>query len=77
MISGLIALIFDLSDTVIDVRISNFLVSLFNLIQGKELAGQERAIGAYAFASGSMTPDNQQRLSSFNRKPRSLIRGVL
>lgn len=62
MISGLIALIFDLSDTVIDVRISNFLVSLFNLIQGKELAGQERAIGAYAFASGSMSVENQQRL---------------
>lgn len=62
MISGLIALIFDLSDTVIDVRISNFLVTLFNLIQGKELAGQERAIGSYAFASGSMTTENQQRL---------------
>lgn len=62
MISGLIALIFDLSDTVIDVRISNFLVTLFNLVQGKELAGQERAMGSYAFASGAMTAENQQRL---------------
>ncbi len=62
MVSGLIALIFDLADTVIDVRISNFLVSLFNLVQGKELAGQERAMGSYAFASGALTEENQQRI---------------
>lgn len=62
LISGLIALIFDVADTAIDPRISNLLVALFNLVQGKELAGQERALGSYAFGSGKMAPDYKLRI---------------
>jgi hypothetical protein len=60
LISGLISLIFNLADTVIDPRISNLLVALFNLVQGKELAGQERAVGSFAFASGAIEADHLQ-----------------
>ncbi|MGZ8271031.1 MAG: nitrate- and nitrite sensing domain-containing protein, partial [Methylophilus sp.] len=62
LISGLISLIFNLADTVIDPRISNLLVALFNLVQGKELAGQERGVGSIAFASGSIETDHLQRI---------------
>lgn len=63
LISGLIALILDFADTIIDSRISNFLVSLYHLVQGKELAGQERAIGSIAFASGKLSSENQARIT--------------
>jgi hypothetical protein len=62
LISGLISLIFNLADAVIDPRISNLLVALFNLVQGKELAGQERAVGSFAFASGNIEDDYRQRI---------------
>jgi hypothetical protein len=62
LISGLISLIFNLADTVIDPRISNLLVALFNLVQGKELAGQERAIGSIVFASGNIDATYQQKI---------------
>lgn len=62
LISGLIALIFDVADTAVDPRISNLLVALFNLVQGKELAGLERALGCYAFGSGKMASDYKQRI---------------
>jgi hypothetical protein len=63
LISGLISLIFDLADTIIDPRISNLLVALFNLIQGKELAGQERAAGSIAFASGAIDTPYLQKIT--------------
>lgn len=62
LISGLISLILDLANTAIDPRISNLLVALFNLVQGKELAGQERAVGSFAFASGSIESSHLQTL---------------
>jgi hypothetical protein len=62
LISSLIALIFDVADTAVDSRISNLLVALFNLVQGKELAGQERALGCYAFGSGKIAPEYKQRI---------------
>lgn len=62
LISGLLALIFDVADTAIDPRISNLLVAMFNLVQGKEFAGQERAFGCYAFASGNISFEYKQRI---------------
>ena len=62
LISGLVSLIFNLADTVIDPRISNLLVALFNLVQGKELAGQERAYGSFAFASGAIETNHLQKV---------------
>ncbi len=62
MISGLIALIFELADAGVDPEISRLLVSLFYLIDGKEMAGQERANGALAFAAGTCDTQLQQRI---------------
>ncbi|MBU2569516.1 MAG: nitrate- and nitrite sensing domain-containing protein [Gammaproteobacteria bacterium] len=62
LIAGLISLIIDVADTAIDPRISKQLVALFNFVQGKELAGQERALGAYAFGSGVIDANHQQRI---------------
>jgi len=62
LIAGLISLIFEVADAAIDPDISQLLVALFNLVQGKELAGQERATGALLFGSGLVTDALQQRL---------------
>jgi hypothetical protein len=62
LIAGLVSLIFEVADTAIDPNISVLLVALFNLVQGKELAGQERAVGALSFASGVCEGANQQRI---------------
>lgn len=53
LIAGLISLIFELADAAVDPDISRSLVSLFHLVDGKENAGQERAVGALAFGSGT------------------------
>src|SRR6185295_5997901 len=37
-------------------------VSLLHLVQGKEAAGQERAVGALLFASGTCSEAHRQRL---------------
>jgi Nitrate and nitrite sensing/ANTAR domain len=62
LIAGLVSLIFEVADAAIDPRISVLLVALFNLVQGKELAGQERAVGALSFASGVCDGAHQQRV---------------
>lgn len=62
LIAGLVSLIFEVADAAIDPRISGLLVALFNLVQGKELAGQERALGALSFASGTCDSAHQQRI---------------
>lgn len=61
IVAGLIALIFEVADTSINPAISRLLVSLFYLVQGKELAGQERAVGAVSFAAGRSNAAHQQR----------------
>lgn len=62
LIAGLISLIFEVADAAIDPRISGLLVAFFNLVQAKELAGQERAVGALSFASGVCDGEHQQRV---------------
>ncbi len=62
LIAGLVSLIFEVADAAIDPGISVLLVALFNLVQGKELAGQERAVGALSFASGHCDGAHQQRI---------------
>jgi hypothetical protein len=62
LIAGLVSLIFEVADAAIDPGISVMLVALFNFIQGKELAGQERAVGALSFASGVCDGAHQQRI---------------
>ena len=62
LIAGLVSLIFEVTDTVLDPVVSRSLVALFNFIQGKEHAGQERAVGALSFASGLSDGRHQQRI---------------
>lgn len=52
VIAALLALVFEAADVAAEPAVSRLLVALFNLMQGKELAGLERATGAAAFAAG-------------------------
>ncbi|KFF68018.1 nitrate regulatory protein [Pectobacterium brasiliense] len=62
IIRNLLALVFEVSDTAADPGISRALIAMFSFMQGKELAGQERAIGAAAYAAGSVDDDTRQKL---------------
>jgi len=61
LIAGLLAVVFEAADGATDPEISRVLVALFNFMQGKEFAGQERACGAAAFASGRNDGGRQQQ----------------
>ncbi len=50
LVTGLLSVIFEAADVASDPDITRLLVALFNFLQGKELAGQERAWGAIGFA---------------------------
>lgn len=63
LVAGLISLIFEVADAAANPAVSQLLVALFNLVQGKELAGQERAVGALCFGSGIVDAAFQQRLA--------------
>lgn len=62
IIRNLLSLVFDVSDTAAEPVISRALIAMFSFMQGKEFAGQERAIGAAAFASGVFDEDSRQKL---------------
>ena len=62
VIAGLVELVYQLADAAPHPGISRQLVALVHLIQGKEAAGQERALGAALFASGACSEDQQQRI---------------
>lgn len=62
LIQTLLSMVFEAADAAQDPDISRCLVALFHLAQGKELAGQERAAGALAFARGSISADEQRHL---------------
>jgi hypothetical protein len=61
LVAGLLAVVFEAADAATDPEISRSLVAMFNFMQGKEFAGQERAFGARAFAAGSIGADGQQQ----------------
>lgn len=62
LIAGLLAVVFEAADSACDPEVSRLLVALFNFMQGKEFAGQERATGSALFASGQAEACEQQRL---------------
>jgi len=62
LIAAQLAVVFEAADTAADPRIARALVALFHLMQGKELAGQERAAGTAAFAAGTVNTATTQRL---------------
>ena len=61
MVAGLLVVVFEAADSATDPEISRSLVALFNFMQGKEFAGQERAAGSAAFASGQADALHQQQ----------------
>ena len=61
LIAGLLAVVFEAADGATDPEISRLLVAMFNFMQGKEFAGQERACGAAAFTSGRNDSARQQQ----------------
>lgn len=62
IIRQLLNLIFEMVDTASDPGVSRALIAMFSFMQGKELAGQERAMGAAGFASGRLTMALSQQI---------------
>lgn len=62
LIGGLLAVVFEAADTAVDPTITRALVALFNFMQGKELAGQERAAGVAGFSAGFFSPEQIDHL---------------
>ena len=62
LIAALLTVVFEAADGSTDPEVSRLLVAIFHLMQGKEFAGQERAIGAAMLATGVIVGDEQQRL---------------
>lgn len=62
VIAGLVELIFHVADAALHPGISRQLVAFVHLVQGKEAAGQERAVGAQLYASGACDEVQQQRI---------------
>jgi len=54
LIAALLAVVFEAADSATDPGISRCLVAMFHFLQGKELAGQERATVAAAFTCGRL-----------------------
>ncbi|WP_018937193.1 nitrate regulatory protein [Thioalkalivibrio sp. ALJ24] len=62
LIRSLLAVVFEAADSATDPEVSRALVALLNFMQGKELAGQERAIGAAGFGQGMFDGELRQSL---------------
>ena len=62
LIASLISVVFEAADMATDPALSRLLVALFNLMQGKEWAGQERAAGSAMWAQGQVSREAQQQL---------------
>ena len=61
LVAGLLGMVFEAADSATDPKVSRALVAMFNFMQGKELAGQERALGAGVFAAGYIDASGQQQ----------------
>ncbi|MEF7614270.1 nitrate- and nitrite sensing domain-containing protein [Aquincola sp. MAHUQ-54] len=62
LIAGPVELIFHVADAAALPAVSRLLVALLHLVQANEAAGQERAVGALLFASGTCSEAQQQRV---------------
>ncbi|KQT10436.1 nitrate regulatory protein [Ramlibacter sp. Leaf400] len=54
LVSGLLGVVFEAADMASDPKVSRALVAMFHFMQGKEFAGQERALGGRVFAAGGI-----------------------
>jgi Nitrate and nitrite sensing/ANTAR domain len=62
VVASLLAVVFEAADSGTDPAITRLLVALFNQLQAKEWAGQERALGAAMWTAGRTDEDLLQRL---------------
>lgn len=62
LIGSLLAAVFEAADAALDPDITRALAAMFNFMQGKELLGQERAIGVAAFSAGYFDAEQQERV---------------
>lgn len=62
LIASLLQLVADVAEGAGEPQLTRLLVALFNLMQAKEYAGQERAWGAIGFACGRFDPTLCERL---------------
>ncbi|MFC5609110.1 nitrate- and nitrite sensing domain-containing protein [Variovorax soli] len=62
LIAGQVELIFHVADATLVPGVSPLLVAFLHLVQGKEAAGQERAVGSLMYASGQCVDEEQQRV---------------
>ncbi|SFM73342.1 nitrate- and nitrite sensing domain-containing protein [Variovorax sp. OV329] len=62
LIAGQVELISHVADATLVPGVSPLLVAFLHLVQGKEAAGQERAVGALMYASGLCDDEHQQRV---------------
>lgn len=62
IIGHLLSVVFEAADIAADPAISRALVALFNIVQGKEFAGQERATASAGFSRGRFDGAEHARL---------------
>ena len=62
LIAALLAVAFEAADIAPDPQVSRLLAARFHFMQGKEFAGQERAVGAALVAAGRAEAAARQRL---------------
>lgn len=63
LIGALLGGVSDLTLGSTDIRVANLATAYLHLVQGKERAGQERAVGNGVVSSGSITPEDFRRLT--------------
>ncbi|MCK7598463.1 nitrate- and nitrite sensing domain-containing protein [Microbulbifer sp. CAU 1566] len=63
LIAGLLSVVFEAADVADDPQVTRLLVALFNFMQAKEFAGQERAWGAIGFTGSQFDESLHHRLS--------------
>lgn len=61
-IRHLLTVVFEAAETVVDPTIAGMMVAMVNLMQGKEMAGQERAVGSLGFSRGHFDHALSQRI---------------
>jgi methyl-accepting chemotaxis protein len=76
LIARLIGVIREAAEIAADKPISDALIAHFNLIQAKEYAGQERAIGAAGLAAGRFEPDQHRRCLALGTEQERLFQIV-
>ena len=64
VIRQLLNLVFETIDTATDRDVSRAQIAMFSFMQGKELAGQERAIGSAGYAAGFFSPEHSEKMVS-------------